>query len=181
MDALSLPLPNQIILLSAPRAAARLMLELSARLALSGELHVLDGGNRFNVYPVARTIRRYTGELTAALARIHLTRAFTCYQAAAMLANLPTDTRPLLALDFLTTFYDESVRLEESQRLLAECIPHLQRLSAAAPVVVSARPPAAPYPERLQLIEMLQDTAAGTWQLEPLPAPCTPSLWEEGD
>ena len=179
MDALTLPLPNQILLLSAPHAAAQLMLELAARLALSGELHVLDGGNRFNVYPVARTIRRYTSELTAALARIHLTRAFTCYQAAAMLADLPTDTRPLLALDFLATFYDESVRLEESRRLLADCIPHLQRLSTAAPVVVSARPPAAPFPERLPLIETLRDAAAGTWQLEPLPAPRTLSLWEE--
>ena len=179
MDALTLPLSNQIVLLSAPHAAAQLMLELAARLALSGELHVLDGGNRFYVYPVARTIRRYTGELTAALARIHLTRAFTCYQAAAMLADLPTGTRPLLALDFLATFYDESVRLEESQRLLADCIPHLRRLSETAPVVISARPPAAPFTERLPLIEALQEEAAGTWQLEALPAPRTPSLWDK--
>ena len=70
------------------------MLELAARLALTGELRVLDGGNRFNVYPVARIIRRYSPELTAALARIRLARAFTCYQAAAMLAEMPAETAP---------------------------------------------------------------------------------------
>lgn len=179
MDALTLPLSNRLMVLAAPHAAVKLMLELAARLALSGELRVLDGGNRFNVYPVARTIRRYTAELTAALARIHMARAFTCYQAAAMLAEQPADGRPLIVLDLLATFYDESVALDESRRLLASCLPHLERLSAAAPVVVSARPPAPPYPERAVLLEALQEAASGAWQLEPLPAPHTPSLWEQ--
>ena len=49
-----------MIVLTAPHAAAKLMLELSARLSLAGEVRVLDGGNRFNVYPVARAARRYT-------------------------------------------------------------------------------------------------------------------------
>jgi len=179
MDALTLPLSNRLLVLTAPHAAAQLMLELAARLALSGELRMLDGGNRFNVYPVARTIRRYTAELTAALARIQLTRAFTCYQAASMLADLPADNRPLLVLDLLTTFYDQSVNLDESRRLLAGCIPHLQRLSAAAPVVVSAKPPAPLCPERTVLTEMLQEAASGAWQLEPLPAPRMPSLFDQ--
>lgn len=178
MDALTLPLTNQLLVLSAPHAAVPMMLELAARLALSGEVRVLDGGNRFNVYPVARTVRRYTAELTSALARIHLTRAFTCYQAAALLAEMPADARPLLAIDLLATFYDESVRVGESRRLLNGCITHLQRLSQAAPLVVSVRPPAAPFPERRVLLEILQEAAAGAWQMEPLPIPRAPSLWD---
>jgi hypothetical protein len=180
MDALTLPLPNQLLVLTAPHAAVPLMLELSARLALSGELRVLDGGNRFNVYPVARTIRRYTAELTAALARIRLARAFTCYQAAAMLAEMPAEPRPLLVLDLLATFYDESVNLAESRRLLAECIPHLRRLSCVAPVVVSAKPPAPIHPERAVLAEALRGASSGTWQLEALPAPQPATLWDMG-
>ena len=178
MDALTLPLSNQLLVLTAPHAAVPMMLELSARLALTGELRVLDGGNRFNVYPVARSVRRYTAELTSALARIHLARAFTCYQAAAMLAEMPADARPLLAIDLLATFYDESVSVDESRRLLAGCIPHLRRLSQAAPVVVSAKPPALPFPERRVLLEALKEAAAGAWQLEPLPLPKAPALWE---
>ncbi len=132
MDALSLPLSNRLLVLSAPHAAVRWMLELAARLALSGPLRVLDGGNRFNVYPVARTIRRYSAELTAALARIELVRAFTCYQLAAMLQEMPADGRPLLVLDMLATFYDESVNWMKAAAAFG-CIPHCS---------ASARPPA---------------------------------------
>lgn len=179
MQALTLPLSNQLLVLTAPHAAAAMLLELAARLSLSGELRVLDAGNRFNVYPVARTIRRYTAELSAALARIQLARAFTCYQAAAMLAELPTDARPLLVLDLLATFYDESVSLPESQRLLQACLVHLQRLSRSAPVVVSAKPPAPRRNGRTVLVETLQAAASGAWQLEALPVPSAPTLWEQ--
>jgi hypothetical protein len=46
-------------------------------------------------------------------------------------------------------------------------------------VVVSARPPAAPFPERRVLLETLQEVAAGAWQLEPLPVPQAHALWEK--
>ena len=61
------------------------MLDLAAQLAAHGPLRVLDGGNQFNVYPVARAIRRQTPDLNAALQRIVLSRAFTCYQMVVML------------------------------------------------------------------------------------------------
>ena len=113
------------MVLTAPHAASALMLELSARLSAAGDLRVLDGGNRFNVYPVARAVRRYTSDLTGALARIRLARAFTCYQMAALLAETPADGLPTLVIDLLATFYDDNAKLTESQRLLADCIPHL--------------------------------------------------------
>jgi len=181
MNALTLPLANRMLVLIAPHAANTMMLELAARLVLAGELRVLDGGNRFNVYPLARTIWRYTAELTAALVRIQLTRAFTCYQVTAMLAGMAADNRPLLALDLLATFYDENISLEESRRLLADCIPHLRRLSRFAPVVVSTKPPASLCAERAVLAETLQAAASGAWQLEALPAPQAPTLWERGN
>jgi hypothetical protein len=178
MDALTLPLSNHLLVLVAPHAAGTLMLELAARLSLNGNLRVLDGGNRFNIYPVASTIRRYTAELTGALARIRLARAFTCYQMAAMLAETPDDSVPTLVLDFLATFYDESVSLAESQRLLQDCLLHLKRLSAHAPLVVSAKPPAPQCAERAILAQLLQEHASQCWTLEPLPAPAPAMLWD---
>ena len=179
MDALTFPLSNRLMVLTAPHAAGALMLELSARLLAAGELRVLDGGNRFNVYPVARAVRRYTSDLTGALARIRLARAFTCYQMAALLAETPADGLPVLVIDLLATFYDDNAKLTESQRLLAGCLSHLKRLSQFAPVVVSARPPAPLCAEKGVLADALQAAAGGSWQLEALPAPKMPALWGE--
>ena len=178
MDALTLPLSNHLLVLVAPHAAGTLMLELAARLSLNGRLRVLDGGNRFNIFPVARTIRRYTAELSGALTRIQLSRAFTCYQMAAMLAETPADGLPTLVVDFLSTFYDESVSLAESQRLLEGCMPHLKRLSWQAPLVVSVKPPTPLCAERQLLVELLQEQASQSWTLEPLPAPAPQMLWD---
>jgi len=179
MDALSLPLTNRLMVLTAPHAASKLMLELAARLSLAGDVRVLDGGNRFNVYPVARAARRRSHDLTAALARIHLSRAFTCYQLYALLAETPADGLPVLIIDFLATFYDDNVRLAESQRLLSACIPHLVRLSRSAPVVVSAKLPTHLSAEKLVLAEALQAAAHNNWQLEALPRPRMLTLWGE--
>ena len=181
MDALTFPLSNRLLVLTAPHAAGALMLELAARLSTAGELRVLDGGNRFNVYPVARAARRYTADLTGALARIRLSRAFTCYQMVELLADTPSDGLPTLVIDLLATFYDDNVQLAESQRLLSKCIPHLQRLSQFAPVVVSAKPPAPLCLQKGVLAEALQAASGGSWQLESLSAPKIPTLWGEED
>lgn len=179
MDALTFPLSKRLMVLTAPHAASKLMLELAARLSLAGKLCVLDGGNRFNVYPVARAVRRCTHDLTGALACIRLSRAFTCYQVLALLAEMPADGLPVLVIDLLATFYDDNVRLAESERLLGQCIPHLRRLSQFAPVVVSARPPAPLYAEKIVLAEALQAASSTSWKLESLPEPEMLTLWGE--
>lgn len=178
MDALTLPLANRLLVLAAPHAASALMLELAARLSLNGTLRVLDGGNRFNIYPVARMIRRYTPALSGALARIRLARAFTCHQMAVMLAETKAESMPTLVLDMLATFYDENVPLAESQRLLQDCLAQLTRLCRCAPVVVSVKPPATQCPQRQVLLETLLDHASQSWTLEPLPAPAPQMLWD---
>jgi hypothetical protein len=126
----------------------------------------LDGGNQFNVYPVARAVRRQTADLTAALGRIYLARAFTCYQMSVLLADTPAGCTPILVLDLLSTFYDENVTLSESQRLLAAGLLHLQRLSRTAPVVVSTRPPGMLCADRLPLVEQLTAAADQVWQVD---------------
>lgn len=178
LNALASPDINHLLLVVAPHAAAPLIWELAARLAVRDAVRVLDGGNRFNVYPVAKALRRMTADLEDALGRITLSRAFTCYQMLALLQETPVSDCPTLLLDFLATFYDENVDLPESRRLLATCLPHLRRLSACAPLIISVKPPPPIAAERQALIDQLQQTVDQSWTLEP-PAPVVlqPGLW----
>ncbi len=170
LNALAQPQAGHLLLVIAPHAATPLMLELAARLAAGGALHVLDGGNRFNVYPVAKALRRLTIHLDAALERITLSRAFTCYQMLALLQETPARPRPTLLLDFLATFFDESVTLREAQRLLAACLPHLKRLCISSPLIMSVKPPAPIAAARQPLIDQLQQAVDQSWVLEPMTA-----------
>lgn len=180
MDELSLSLllpdgalhQGGLLALLAPRAAGETMLLLSARLAARGPLRVLDAGNRFNAYAVARTLRRMDcPDLDAALERVRVARAFTCYQVAALLSQTPSLPGPTLVIDFLDTFYDQSVGPGERRRLLDMCLGHLQRLSGAAPVVVSLRPPRPPQADPGGLLHVVQAAADRVWfQEELLPA-----------
>lgn len=181
MNELTLPLPNRLLLIVAGHAAAAPMLELSAALAHSGPLRVVDGGNRFNVYAVARAARRRSANLRALLERIHLARAFTCHQMLTLLAGLPTAPHPTLVIDLLATFYDESVPQAESAHLLRACLLHLRRLSAAAPLVISARPPAQAAADRLPLLRFLQENVDHAWLLgdAPEPPPAPPRLFAD--
>ncbi len=181
MNTLSFPLSNQLVVVMAPHAAMPMMVEMSARLALNGSVRVLDGGNRFNVYPVAQAVRRLTPRLEETLSHITLSRAFTCYQVVALLEQTPSRAVPTLVLDILSTFLDESVTLEESMRLLKVCIDHLTRLSRSAPVVVSAKPLLTLSAGRAPLVDALLESASRTVVLEtprPLPPAALP-LWEQ--
>ncbi len=179
LNALAQPQAGRLLLVVAPHAAAPLMLELAARLAAGGALHVLDGGNRFNVYPVAKALRRLTVHLDDALERITLSRAFTCYQMLALLQETPARPRPTLLIDFLATFFDESVTLKEARRLLGACLPHLKLLSVPAPLIISVKPPAPIAAARQPLIDQLQQVVDQSWAFEPLPAERTqPGLFD---
>ena len=138
-----------------------------ARLGEHTPVRVLDGGNRFNAYIVARTARG----LPATLDRITVSRAFTCYQAFSLLESTPASPYPFIVLDMLNTFYDESVRSAERMRLLKTCITHLERLQSTSGGVVSVHPPAVPSPEAVGMLELLQASAGECIfaQLDPTP------------
>src|SRR5512146_734182 len=172
MDVPAFPFSGQLALVIGPHAVQAQMLDLAARLAVGGPLRVLDCGNRFNVYPVARAIRSRTAGLQAALERIHLARAFTCYQVLTLLEEAPDEGVPTLVLDLLATFYDEDVKLPESQRLLRRCLLQLRRLCRSAPLIVSAQPPKPIISaERAVLLDSLRQAAQVLWEAEPAPLP----------
>lgn len=144
-------------LMIGPSAEREAMTELTAMLALRGPVCVLDGGNCFDAYRVARLIRRQTPRLTEALHNVQIARAFTCYQVLTLFRQTPSGPAPQLVLNLLATFCDESVTVGESQRLLGIVIEHLNRLRQKAPVAVSVTRP--PQPERAGLVDMLMQAA----------------------
>jgi hypothetical protein len=162
------PRAGSWLLLVGARSMNSILLPAIARLGEHGPLRVLDGGNRFNAYTVARAAR---GRLEV-LDRITVSRAFTCYQALSLLESTPAIRAPFVVLDLLNTFYDESVQAGERKRLLKACIAHLARLERAAGGVVSVHPPAVPSPAAVELLELLQASALDTYFIQPAaPAP----------
>lgn len=150
---------NHLTVVRAANRNGLALFDTAADMALEGLLRVLDGGNCINIYPLARELRRRTTNLSAALRNVRLSRAFTCYQMLALLTETPADGTPTLVLDLLATFYDESVPLYESQRLLHLAVLELLRLRAAGPLFVSARPPGVPAANRQPLYETLLSVA----------------------
>jgi hypothetical protein len=128
-------------------------------------VRVLDGGNRFNAYTVARQ----AGGRPEVLECIMVSRAFTCYQVLSLLESTPATRSPFIVLDLLNTFYDESVQAGERKRLLRGCIAHLHRLEQAAGGAVSVHPPAVPSQVALELLGMLQAATADTYFVQPAP------------
>jgi hypothetical protein len=133
--------------------AVPLALALTAQIALQRPVWVVDGGNRFDALWVAEYIARSGKPPEPILARIHVSRAFTCHQMAERILTLPApgpdpgsetgagEAAPLVVLHLLDTFYDENVPLAEARRLLGALWPALRRRSRGAPVAITLHPP----------------------------------------
>jgi len=110
--------------------------ELIATLCLHGPLYVLAGSDWLPGYGLTRLIRHRTPEVRQTLERVHIARAFTCYQLLDLIANLRPDGEPLLILDFLNTFLNDDIPLPVRFRVLRQCCGHLQRLAFRKLVIV---------------------------------------------
>jgi hypothetical protein len=167
------PTAGKISLVIAPRPVVGGLMSMLATLALRGQVIVIDGGNCFDAYTLARTLRAHTHQVEAALKQVWLSRAFTCYQMLAMLAELPVDGTPVIVLDMLSTFLDENVNFNKRLRLLDSSLNLLRRISQGAPVAVWARArTATATAEDQQLLTPLLEIAHDIWELQ---APETPT------
>jgi hypothetical protein len=173
--------PRLMLFWGAHTPTRTLLTAITALAAKGQSLRVFDGGNRFEGYFVARLARRFslrsngndsanngtTGigaiDPHAVLSRIRLSRAFTCFQLAELIENTPPGPDPLFVLDFLATFYDESVPLRDTERLLLTTISHFKRLAASGPVIVGAREPRSLVKDRWMLLDHLQIAADSAW------------------
>lgn len=176
---LSIPSDSPFSLVVTPYiAGGEDIFELVARLALAGALQVVDGGNTFNAYRVAILLRRSIPDPQMALRRIALARVFTCYQMEALLVDRLTETQPVLALDFLSTFSDENVSLMDRWRLLRACTARLRQISRRAPVALWVRQRQNLPPENEKFIQYLRRAADKVWEFEaPAPVLLQPGLF----
>ena len=150
--------PRQLHLVLASHHAQRQMMTLlTARLALTGRVRLVDAGNCFDGYGLARQLRQDTSFWQKALERVSVARAFTCYQVETLLTESVSDFSPVLVLNLLDTFYDENVNLQERLRLLKVSLGELRRLHRTASVAVSTCIPTPDQP--LELLEMLSRAA----------------------
>lgn len=163
-------LSSGLLVIFGEHGGAGRMLDLAARLSLRGPLYLLDCGNRSNMYRVARTLRALTDDPVAVMRNIRLSRAFTCYQVIALLEKVADrPAAPVLVLDLLSTFMDESIQLRESSLLFDTALQHLLAVGQNVPVVVSARPLLSLSAPRFGLLEQLKEAAAEVWEETVLP------------
>ena len=157
--------PRQLHLVLASHHAQRQMMTLlTARLALTGRVRLVDAGNCFDGYGLARQLRQDTSFWQKALERVSVARAFTCYQVETLLTESVADAAPVLVLNLLDTFYDENVKLAERLRLLEISLSELRRLCRAASVAVSTCWPAPGQPP--ELLAMLESAAGQVFSFE---------------
>jgi hypothetical protein len=174
----SQPAPTGLAALYGPDAVP-LALALTAQIALRRPVWVIDGGNRFDALWLAEYAARAGCAPEPVLARIHVSRAFTCHQMAERILSLPAEAAPLVILHLLDTFYDENVPITEARRLLGALWPVLRRRSRDVPVALTVHPPAS---ERVADRESFYagilrraDRRVGPEQEEPAP-PLPPAL-----
>ena len=161
-----IPKPGKISLVNAPRAVVPSLMNMLAILALRGQVIVIDGGNCFDGYALARALRAETHQVQIALKQVLLSRAFTCYQMVAMLAELPENGTPIVILDMLSTFLDENVHLAQRLRLLDSSLNLVRRVSTQSPVAIWTRARSSPTGEDQQLLTPLLEMAHDIWELE---------------
>lgn len=157
MEILPSPKKGHLLVIVGPHAAPEQTAMLAAGLALRAPVTVLDGGNRFAPYQVMRLLRQQTVDVSACADRLFIRRAFTCYQMLALLENTSARYQPYLVLDFLATFFDEQIRVDEARGLLRRCLDQIEHLRHSVPVVLTLAPP--PLPERAFLFEQVCDRA----------------------
>lgn len=126
---------NGLTVLLGPQAILRLYPWLVSPLLLIGEsIMAADGGNGFNPYDFAKLAERAGIAPREILARIHVSRAFTCHQMLALVGELPRftrkrETRVILLPGLLDTFYDEAIPAPEAKRLWRMTLTCLRRLA----------------------------------------------------
>ena len=167
---LLLPVPTKgsISLVIAPRHVIEDLTAMPTSLALIGHVNLIDGGNLFDGYRLARMIRKQTPYVHQVLDNINLSRSFTCYQMTALLRELPANGTPLVVLDLLSTFLDESVPFSQRFRLLYNSLSDLQRISGRSPVALWVHLRHVPSGEDEQLLPLVLNIAQDVWQLENL-------------
>ena len=135
-----------------PHAASGYLLGICAEIAVQRPLRLLDFGNRCDMYFTARQLRLLTLDPVRAMRNIRLQRAFTCYQALALLRQLeePEPDMPVIILDLLAPFLDENIQPREIDRLFGASVEQIRNAMQIRPLLIGVKP----VPQRLEQTRM---------------------------
>lgn len=137
-------------------AASGFLLGAAARFALSVPVTLLDFGNRCDMYFAARELRGLTRDPAAAMKRLRLRRAFTCYQAVNLLETQERDLHPLVILDLLTPFLDENIPQQEAVRLFYKVLQDIHEIGEKRRILIGIRSVPAQAANRAFFLEKIQ-------------------------
>ncbi len=146
-----LPLSSQVVAVAARDSFSHPLVirSLAAHAARGERLGVLIGHNRFDVHVLSRLALEHGLDPRPLLARIELSRAFTCHQLHRRIVTLDVAHMQrwsaLYVLGLLDTFYDEDVKHHEASRLLHESLQKLKEIAATGlPVLITISAPQEP-------------------------------------
>ena len=90
MDILPVLKTGKLIVIYTSDAARTESMVLIAELSLRGAVTIMDGGNRYRPYQVAKLLRTKTADISTAANRLFSRRAFTCYEMNTLLSSTPS-------------------------------------------------------------------------------------------
>ena len=149
---------GRLAFLFGEEALPRALSLTAASLARGEPVLLLDGGNSFDAYPIARAARRHGLSPEALLRRLFVSRAFTCHQMSALIREkLGSEFRRLGArkaviLNLLHTFLDEDVPEEEACALLQGVVEGLQGIAQEGYSILGAEPSTQRPPLRMRAL-----------------------------
>lgn len=130
-----------------PHAASGYLLTACAEIAVQTPLHLLDFGNRCDMYFAARQLRALTDDPVSAMRNIRLQRAFTCYQALSLLRQMDElePEVPIIILNLLAPFLDENIQPREIDRLFSASVEQIRTAMESHLLLIGVKP----IPQRL--------------------------------
>src|SRR3990172_4725626 len=159
------PLAGTYLLYGHPQVLT-LAQKLVCRCLLQAEhLIILDGGNVFDPYLVARLAAKMGREPEDFLRRIRISRSFTCHQMLSLVQKIESADQLwrspfILLLGPLTAFYDESVPHYEAWKLFRTFQRELKRLTASGfRLLLSCQQPSAAT--KRNFVQQLKASAHG--------------------
>lgn len=114
---------------------------------LGADVIFIDGANTFRLYQITRLSRLHQLNPKQVLDHIHISRAFTAYQMAALILQklesmLKTSNAKLVIVsDLAAMFLDKDVKVEEAKRVYSQITTRLANLAKEQQVIVIATYP----------------------------------------
>jgi hypothetical protein len=189
---LGIPAEGHALFLWGDRRVHGVALRTAARaLAQGRQVAVVDAAMAFHLTPIVAMAKACRIPPEVFLRRVHLVRAFTCWQLTTLLGDR---LAPLLAthpiglvilLEPLTAFFDEDVTEKEATRLFRRLLPSLAAFQHGPRLLIAQTVPAVHTPRRVFARDLLRvmdvglrlTPGIGPWSVEVVkPRPPTPTL-----